>query len=211
VTIDANFIYELFSDIYYTRKFPVYTDQECSVTEAVQCLLKSFLFRKSKRILLNPKIVILSFGDLVHEAIRKPLEKHHFICEFENSIPITKYTLYSHSDAVGDLYGLELKTITRMPHEILTHHFLQTNTYHYINKELPYHVVYIHKPSGTVKVFPLQPHRESFDYITRRAVRLCYCLERNLMPKPEPSWLCQYCEYVDVCPNPLRTVKGGFT
>jgi len=208
--IDADFIYELFSDIYYTKEFPQYTDQECSVTEAVQCLLKSLLFRKVKRVLLNPKIVILSFGNLVHEALRLPLTKRGFTSEQESSIPITKYTLYSHTDFIKQRLGLEFKTITRMPHEILTHHFLQGNAYYHINDLNEFYVPYIHKPSGVVKVFPLVPHKESFDYVTRRAIRLCYCLERNIMPNPEPSWLCQYCEYVNECPNPQKTVRGGF-
>jgi len=209
VQVNPNFIYELFSDIYYTKEFPVYTDLECSVTETIDCLLRAFFMRKTRRALLNSKIVILSFGDLIHMALREPLLKRGFKCEQEGKYEIGKYTLYSHTDAVHDNLGLEFKTITRKPHEVLTHHFLQANAYFHIQDLHEIHVVYIHKPSGTVTTYPIQPHTPSFDYVKTRAIRFCYSLTHNITPNPEPSWRCLFCEFTDVCPTPLKTVRGG--
>jgi len=210
MNVTADFVYQLFSDIYYTKEFPVYTDRECSTTEAIQCLLKSFFTRKVTRRMADSKIVILSFGDLVHMALREPLQKRKYDTEVENATNLGRYMLWSHMDTGNKVHGMEFKTISRRPHQILTHHFLQGNTYYHVNKLESFDVVYIHKPSGLVFPFPLQPHKDSYDFVTRRATRLCWCLEHNVMPEAEPSWLCQYCEYVDLCPTPQRSVRGGF-
>ena len=68
MSITQKDMYEMFAEIYYKRVFRPYADNEIHVTEATQCLLKSFYQRKIRRALLEPKVVVLSFGTLVHEA-----------------------------------------------------------------------------------------------------------------------------------------------
>lgn len=203
-TITDQFMYELFSEIYYNRVFREYSDTEVSVTETIQCLLKSFFQRKVRRKMYSSKIVILSFGDLVHLALREPLLKRGYDVELEGKYNIGNITLYAHGDAVTKTHGLETKTITRMPHEPLTHHFLQANAYSYIFGKPEWYLAYLHKPSGIIKTFPVERNDNAFQFTCLRSVRLSHHLIGNTMPIPEPSWLCKYCEYTDLCP-----AKGG--
>ena len=195
-------IYKFFSEIYYKHEPREYKDDEVHVTEAIQCLLKSFYQRKLKRELYDSKIVVLSFGTLIHEALQDVLKKRGYALEVEGRKKLDGVILYAHADALHDDHILEFKTITRFPSEPLNHHKLQLNAYlHIFNKPIGY-LVYVHKPSGTVKVYNVTPNETSFKYICLRASRLVAHLKSNKMPEPEPSWLCDYCEYVDVCPNP---------
>jgi len=210
-TVDANFLYSLFSKVYYEQELPNYDWNEAGTTESVQCLRKSFYQRKLARKLYEPKTVILSFGRIVHIALQEQLKQHGYNVEVEKPIPIQNITLYTHTDALHDTHTLELKTITSMPSQILLHHFHQANAYTVAHKKPIGYVAYIHKPSGIIKVFPYKPIIESFNYVCARAVRLSYSLRHNIVPDPEPSWLCRYCEYIDLCPTPKKTTpqKGG--
>ena len=202
MSVTERTIYEMFSEVYYKRAFRAYTNDECSVTESIQCLLKSFFQRKLRRALHEPKIVILSFGSIVHEALREPLIRRKYEVEKEISVAIRDVLMYAHGDAVHTDHGLEFKTITARPTRVLSHHYLQANSYTYMFQKPLWYVDYIHKPSGYNKVFSVIPNEEAFRYVTLRAYRLCTCLRSNTMPPPEPSWLCTYCEYRDLCPNP---------
>lgn len=207
MSITQKDMYEMFAEIYYKRVFRPYADNEIHVTEATQCLLKSFYQRKMRRALLEPKVVVLSFGTLVHEALHEPLRRRGYQCELEGKYEIGDVTLYAHGDAVADNHGLELKTITRMPTDALSHHKLQSNAYSYIFDKPEWYVSYIHKPSGLCKVFNVPKNDDMFKYVVMRAVRLATLLPKNIAPKPEPSWLCAYCEYVDICPRAYRHIR----
>ena len=197
----------MFAEIYYQRAFKVYTDTEVHVTEATQCLLKSFFQRKVKRALLEPKVVILSFGDLIHEALKPSLVRRGYNVSAEGVYQLKNVTLYAHTDALASDHTLEFKTISRMPHDALSHHILQDNAYNFIFDKPIGYVPYIHKPSGLVRIFPIPKREDQFQYVCLRAYRLSVCLRSSTMPKPEPSWLCNYCEYVDMCPSPLISLR----
>jgi len=199
-TVTEQLIYECFSEIYYQRIFKDYDDNQTSVTQCVQCLLKSFFERKLRRALMSSKIVILSFGNLVDESLAKPLEKRGFAYQKEGVLSTNGIELFAHGDHVRDDCGIEDKTITRMPFAPLLHHFQQASTYIPIFGTKEWFLNYVHKPSGTVKVFPIEYSEKSFQWVILRGVRLCYHLRTNVMPTPEPSWLCKYCEYTDLCP-----------
>lgn len=209
--VNDQFLYSLFSQVYYEYEYPKYDWNQVSTTESVQCLLKSFFQRKLAYKLLEPKTVILSFGRIVHLALQKPLEQHGYEVEAEKPYPIENMELMTHTDALHPTHTLELKTISSMPTTILSHHFLQSNTYVNVHKKPVGYVGYIHKPSGICKVFPHKPEIRPFNYVCLRALRLALHLRQNMTPVPEPSWLCQYCEYVKLCPNPQRKFgrKGG--
>jgi len=207
MSVTESSIYEMFAEIYYSRVFKVYMDTEVHVTEATQCLLKSFLFRKLPRALQEPKVVVLSFGDLIHEALKQPLIRRGYNVGTESKYPLKDVTLYAHSDALASDHTLEFKTISRMPHEPLSHHYHQDNAYNFVFDKPIGYILYIHKPSGLVKVFPIKRNEDSFQYVCLRAYRLSVCLRSNTMPKPEPSWLCNYCEYPDLCPSPNITMR----
>jgi len=207
LTLSEKDVYEMFAEIYYSRAYLPYSNVEIHVTEATQCLLKSFYQRKLQRLLLEPKVVVLSFGDLVHKALQEPLKRRNYNVEVEGKFNVSNVTLVGHADALHKSHVLEFKTISRIPHDVLEHHVLQTNAYNYIFNVDVGSVVYIHKPSGTIRIFDVPRSEEMFKYVCLRALRLSNCLKNNITPQPEPSWLCQYCEYVDVCPSPLKTVR----
>jgi len=207
LTITEKDVYEMFTEIYYSRACLPYKDDEIHVTEATQCLLKSFFQRKLQRLLLEPKVVVLSFGDIVHKALHGPLKRRCYNVEVEGKYKLHGITLVGHADAQREGHVLEFKTISRMPHDALQHHILQTNAYNYIFNVDIGSIVYIHKPSGTIRIFDVPKDEEMFKYVCLRAYRLSLCLKNNNMPQPEPSWLCQYCEYTDVCPSPLKTIR----
>jgi CRISPR/Cas system-associated exonuclease Cas4 (RecB family) len=209
--INPQFFYNLFSNIHYEQERPVYDNDECSVTQAVQCLLKSFYERKFNRKLLEPKVVILSFGRIIHLALQEQLQTLGYQTEAEAYVEIPQGKMWAHCDALGQNHMLEIKTISRIPNEILSHHYLQSISYTSIFKIPHGYVGYIHKPSGIIKVFPHEQDPRQYAYVLMRSARLITCLKRNTTPEPEPSWLCQYCEYPDLCPSQqkLRRGKGG--
>lgn len=211
MAVNPQFLYDVFSDVYYEHEYPTYTDYQVSTTESVQCLLKSFLNRKYHRRLLDQKIVILSFGKIIHLAVQKSLLHYGYQAEVEKPYPISDIELFTHADALHQTHGLELKTISTMPNEVLSHHYLQSNTYMTVHQKPEWYIGYIHKPSGIIKTFPIQQSNTAFQYVVLRAIRLSNCLRRNTLPNAEPDWLCQYCEYIDICPNPKRYVSktGG--
>jgi CRISPR/Cas system-associated exonuclease Cas4 (RecB family) len=212
LTIDSSFLYRTFSHIYYTQQLPEYDNNECSTTQSVQCLLKSFNERKFGRKLLDSKITLLTFGRIIHLALQDDLKKEGFDIEVEKQQDLPNGILWTHTDAIKDKASMEIKTISSMPTDILSHHYLQSNTYVNVNKLEIGYVPYIHKPSGIIKVFSHKPDQRQYIYVCSRATRLIHHLRTNVRPEPEPSWLCQYCEYTDICPapKPLKRAKGGF-
>jgi len=200
MSVNDKLIYECFAEVHYSRVFREYTDMQVSVYETCECLLKAFYQRKLRYALMDNKIVILSFGDLVHQALRKPLEKRGFTSEKEGVMTVNGVELFAHGDAVRDDCGIDHKTISRMPHAPLIHHFRQSNAYMHVFGIPKWYINYVHKPSGICKVLPLEPLERAFQWNCLRAVRLSTCLKRNITPTPEPSWLCRYCEYYSICP-----------
>lgn len=200
-------VYNMFGELYYEEAFRPYTDNEVSVTEAGQCLAKSFFQRKVHRAMMDSKIIILSFGKLIHGALEHSLKSRGYETEAEGKHTVGDVTLYGHADAVCNDHILEFKTISRMPYSPLSHHYVQINAYMYIfSKPLGY-VVYIHKPSGLAKVFETKRDDDMFKYVVARAVRLSHALRKSTIPTAEPSWLCNYCEYRDICPTPAPETK----
>jgi CRISPR/Cas system-associated exonuclease Cas4 (RecB family) len=200
ITVDAQLMYRMFGGIYYEQELPNYSLSEVSTTQAVQCLTKSFSERRFKRAPAEPKTVILSFGRLVHIGLQQQLRKVGYETEVEKAYDLENCTLWTHADAIHSDHVLEIKTCSSIPHNILYHHFLQANTYAMVHGKTKGHVVYVHKPSGICKVMDFVPNTDSFILVCARAMRLAKYLHDNVMPPPEPSWLCQYCEYLDICP-----------
>lgn len=210
--MNEQFVYDLFSKAYYRKGFRRYNDDECSVTQTTTCLLKAFYDRKMRREFADRKKVILMWGTLLHRTIQKELVDEHFRIENETSMRFRDITLYGHSDAVNDISIFELKGVSRLPYEPLHHHALQTNAYLFLEDKKQAYIAYVHKSSGTVKLFTLIPNTEIFEYTKLRALRLCTHLQRNVIPQPEPSWECRYCEYTDICPTQGKGVSrsAGF-
>ena len=203
--MNAKDIYRLFSKAYYRKGYRRYLDDECSVTQTTTCMLKAFNMRKIPREFADRKKVILMWHTLLHRTVQRELEEEGFKIEHEQKIRFRNVTLYSHVDAVDDIETLELKGITRLPYEPLSHHRLQANTYAFMEDREQNYIAYIHKPSGIVKVFPIFRNVKMFEYTKLRALRLCTHIQRNVQPQPEPSWECQYCEYTDMCPAQHKT------
>lgn len=198
--VNAQMIYDCFGEVYKKAMFPQYTDKQVSVTETCTCLTKSFYGRRLGYKLMDSKTVILSFGRLVHEGLREPLLKRGFKPELEGVMPINGIELYAHGDSVRDDCGIDHKTISRIPEAPLIHHFYQSNAYMFVLDRPKWYINYIHKPSGIVKVFPIERLERAFQWNCLRAIRLSHCLKSNTTPQPEPSWLCRYCEYKLICP-----------
>jgi len=203
--MDEKFIYHLFSKAYYRKGYRVYNDDECSVTQTTTCMLKAFFMRKVPREFADRKKVILMWHTLLHRAIQTELLGEGFKIEHETKMRFNNVTLYGHTDAVNDISTLDLKGVSRLPSEPLSHHRQQVNAYGFLEDKEQNYIAYVHKPSGIVKVFPVFRNAKIFEYTKLRAVRLCTHIQRNVQPQPEPSWECQYCEYTDICPAKHKT------
>jgi CRISPR/Cas system-associated exonuclease Cas4 (RecB family) len=172
------YIYSLFSRVYYEHEIRDYNNNQCSTTESVQC-----------------------FGTITHNALQRYLREDGYQTEVEKAIPIGDIELFTHTDALRDKHALEIKTSSMMIKAILPQHFLQTNVYMFAHNIEEAYVAYIHKPSGIVNTLPMHRSEESFQTVVFRAVRLCKNLQSNVLPIAEPSWLCRFCEYLDKCPE----------
>jgi len=167
------------------------------VTELVQCLLKSWLERVHGYLPSDKKLVVLVLGDDVHYLMnaRFPLGEGEVRVEKEyKGVRIRGRVDRILGDAV-----LEFKTASRVPLSPLDHHVDQLQLYLWLTGKERGFVVYVSKVNGDVKAFEVVRDEERVSELLDRALILSKCLKEGVRPKPEPGWLCKFCEFRNKC------------
>jgi len=175
------------------------------VGEVVQCLRKSWFNRKygdpgSLNHLSDSKCVILGLGLASHFVLEEALKQlgyvteKQIILEFPNGLKLA-----GTPDAYNDKVVLEVKTVNRIPDHPYEHHVLQLNAYlNMLNMDLGL-IIYICKRNGRIKIFEVRRDTRKYLQVLERAKRLYYHISKDLPPDPEPSYLCNYCEWRLYC------------
>jgi len=167
------------------------------VTEIVQCLLKSWLERVHGYSPSERKLVVLVLGDDVHYLMNSqfPLGEGELSLEKE----YRGVRVRGRADRVlGDAL-VEFKTASRIPNAPLDHHVDQLQLYFWLSDRERGFLVYVSKMSGEVRAFEVRRDEERVKSLLERAVELSRCLKNGVRPRPEPGWLCKFCEYREEC------------
>jgi len=195
-------LYRAYED---TNRFSNLPPNEVHVTEITYCLRKAYYARMSQSKPPIDKVTILQLGRALHELIQKYVRNHEIHSELEVTYPFREITLHGTIDLLIDGTIIELKTVSKKPQNIYPHHYAQVNAYYHMLRDAgydvsePVYVVYINKRTGEVKIFSAIPAQNDFMVTLMRAYQLYNCLLQRRLPAPEPSHLCEYCEFRMEC------------
>jgi len=171
------------------------------VGEVVQCLRKSWFNRKYGDVrnlnhLSDSKCVVLGLGLASHFVLEEALRELGYVVEKPITLEFPNgLKLVGTPDAFNDKVVLEVKTVNRIPDHPYEHHVLQLNTYlNMLNYDLGL-IIYISKKDGKVKIFEVKRDTKKYLEILERAKKLHYHISKDIPPNPEPSHLCNYCEW----------------
>jgi len=179
---------------------------EIHVTEAVNCLRKSWYFRKERVEVPIEKVVVLSIGTQMHKLIQKYIDGRKVETEKEVKYRFRDIYVVGRIDLIVDNTIIELKTVSAKVKDVYPHHYAQLNAYlNMLNELYPNQyndyafIVYINKRDGKINVFTVWRDIQGWLWTLARAWKLYEHLVRNVPPEPEPSFLCRYCEYQFMC------------
>jgi CRISPR/Cas system-associated exonuclease Cas4 (RecB family) len=173
-----------------------------SLTSLLYCLRKAY-YRK-----INPKPLTLQnaypiYRGRLFDDKWSPLFRHNQVrCTYRcKTVPVTISGKYDFLTSTDPPILTELKT-TKNLHYINTpseEYIKQVRFYAYLNSLQHAQIIYI--DFGDAKVFPVEVGDTTvlLEEIERKATTLYYALKNCEPPPQEPSWLCNYCEYSDMC------------
>jgi len=205
-------IYNMFRQML-KQQLRIRKKDEIHVSEVVQCLRKAYYYRKygdplTLSHLSDTKCVILGLGICAHMGLQSLFQQLGFQVEKEVSVQV--HTSAGAFRFVGtiDLYRsdmiVELKTVNKIPDRPYEHHLRQIICYQAMagaesGEITPACIVYICKKDGHIKVFQVKYDSRVYSEMLERAVRLYTCLRKDVLPEPERSHLCKYCEFQFRC------------
>jgi len=175
------------------------------VSEVVGCLRKAWLNRKYGDLknlnhLSNAKCVILGLGFASHFVLEEALRELGYVTEKPVTVEFPNgLKLIGTPDAYNDKVVLEVKTVNKIPDYPYEHHILQLNAYLNILNYDSGLIVYICKKDGRVKIYEIRRDMRKYVQILERAKKLYYHISKDIPPEPEPSHLCNYCEWKLYC------------
>jgi len=171
------------------------------VGEVVQCLRKSWFNRKYGDVrnlnhLSDSKCVILGLGLASHFVLEEALRELGYVVEKPVTVEFPNgLKLIGTPDGFNSQVVLEIKTVNSIPSKPYPHHVLQLNTYlNMLNMDLGL-IIYICKRNGRIKIFEVRRDTRKYLEVLERAKRLYYHISKDIPPDPEPSHLCNYCEW----------------
>ena len=182
------------------------------VGEVVQCLRKSWFNRKYGDLknlnhLSNAKCVILGLGFASHFVLEEALRELGYVVEKPVTVEFPNgLKLIGTPDGFNSQVVLEIKTVNSIPSKPYEHHVLQLNAYlNMLNMDLGL-IIYISKRDGRIKIFEVRRDTRKYLQVIERARLLHKYLKENIPPDPEPSRLCDFCEWKLWCRGSLRSL-----
>ncbi len=176
-----------------------------SVSEALQCLRRSFYDRTNPMCSIN--IASMEIGTAVHRAVLERLADYGFVIE----VPVSKR--YGDVTIVGrvDAYHpdldviIELKVVSKKVDEPPKEHMAQVSIYMDIVGCRRGYIAYLSTdPRKPLWVYEVRKNRHLVDWVVERARKLSHHLREGTEPLPEPSPLCAFCPYASMCKPLLR-------
>ena len=180
--------------------------KKISVTEAIQCLRKSYFRRKIPHRIPETNMMHMMVGRAVHEYLQKCFSEFND-AEIEFEVRVEDDLISGYVDAVlkidNEEYLLEFKTVKDVPNKPQSLHRLQLNTYLALYSS-PFKsncgfVVYIPKTSKPMRIYSVKLNLDDFAYVRRRAEILAEALHKEIIPHAEMSSSCYFCEFHEIC------------
>lgn len=171
------------------------------VSRLVKDCMRQAYYELVEEVVYTPeKLWILERGHAIHEYLQKGLATDEKEVFKKLSFPL--FNVIGFIDAIHDGILYEFKTTADIPLEPQTHHILQVQGYYSmlspeeqkkVNKIL---IVYVSLKD--IKTFEV-PRRDITPYLESQGVRLVSALSKNIPPIPSRGWMCQICEFRELC------------
>ncbi len=168
------------------------------VTEISQCLLKSWFERTIRVPPSENKIILMVLGDSTHYLMKDyfPLGKGE---NFGEKLLNNEIKIVGRADRVLEKYIIEFKTVSRIPDNPYETHINQVQLYLWLFEKEKAFIVYVSRTNGNVKIFEIMRDDSKVKELLERAKILAKSLKEGVVPKPEESVLCNFCEYKELC------------
>jgi len=168
------------------------------VTEVSQCLLKSWFQRTVAEPPSDNKIILMVMGDSAHYLMKDYFPLGSGEMGVEKTIDGVK--IKGRADRVGEDFIIEFKTVSYIPKSPYEAHIKQAQLYLWLFEKNIAFIIYVSRANGEINIFRIERDDKLIKELLDRAKILSSYLKRGVMPKPEKSNLCNYCEYIDLCP-----------
>ena len=192
-------IYSLVSGNNHKRKF--LKIPRIGVTYLVNpCLRKSYYQITEEVPIELEKLWIFSRGHAIHNFFQKDLPKKEVEVFLEKKFQLFKTIGYA--DAIHDNVLYEFKTINNLPNVPQNSHILQAQAYYSILpleiKEKLLDIKLIYFSLSGIRVFNI-PKRDISSLLEAKGTILSQAIKLGKPPRRQRSFLCDYCEYRDIC------------
>jgi len=200
--VSCDMVYEAFRR-FLVKQLRIYDENTVHVGECTNCLRKAYYNRKNGSMDLShlapSKRVILGLGLSTHLVFEEILKEMGYRTEQQIIKDFNGFKLAGTPDAINEDHVIEIKTCNRLPDKALPHHVMQLNAYLALTGRKLGFIIYICKRDGNVRIFSIEFDEKMFQDLLSRAAKLHKCLKENKPPEPEPSYLCNYCEWKWEC------------
>lgn len=189
-------VYDWFRRILEANQRIFHDSSVIHVSEVTTCLRKSWYTRKSPVKATDTVNIIMSIGNGVHSLLQEYLASKGWKSEVKVEWNFKKFKLVGHIDLYHpeENIVIELKTTGKKPGKPYHSHVMQLNAYLRMISADKGYIIYISR-DGHVKVFQHNFSKRLWDKTIKRAFYLWHTLNENKIPKPEPSFLCNYCPF----------------
>ncbi len=177
-----------------------YSSDVIHVSEVSECLRKAYYTRTAPLKPNEAALIIMSFGNGLHNQLQEYLVSQGWKSEVEVSWNFKYFRLIGHIDLYNPTNNtvLEIKTTNKIPDNPYPNHVMQLNSYQAMIKAEKGYLIYISR-NGQVEVFPHRFDKRLWKTTIKRAFNYYFSLRKNRAPKPEPSPLCTYCPFKWKC------------
>lgn len=146
------------------------------------------------------KMWIFNRGTAIHEFVQKDMPQEDV--EIFKELKFSNFSVLGFIDAVhkGGLY--EFKTTANIPETPQEAHIMQAQSYYSMldaeQKATVKKIVIMYFSMHKIKTFEIPP-RNMLSYLEARGTILTNAIKLGQPPKREESYLCNYCDFKDIC------------
>lgn len=175
------------------------------------CLLRQWLIYRKGIMIGEEKAGIFKVGELFHGFLGNVLktsevEGLELEVPIQIMLPLEEGFVWVHGKAdakirlEGEMYVVEVKSISRLPNNPLRHHVEQLQFYLAALNCKAGFVIYLDKSAMRRKIFTVSFEPEIFRRLLERVKRLHKALTSDFKPEPDAEeWECRFCEFKNEC------------
>jgi CRISPR/Cas system-associated exonuclease Cas4 (RecB family) len=169
------------------------------------CLRKSFYKLTTEEKMDLEKLWIFSRGHAIHSFITHTLDYKEREIFAKKEFP--QFDIIGFIDALHDGVIYEFKTTNNIPEVPQEHHVLQGQAYFSMLPEETQKsikkILVVYLSLQKIKTFE-SPRRDISPLLEGKAAQLTQALRLQVPPQKEVTWMCNYCEFRELCENETR-------